>query len=488
MSNMDPRAFEQRTIAQRRRLRTTPQELLARIESSPYGERSREVLRQAARHESTGAGCWGAYPWPPVIVRGAGAAVWDADGREYVDMSCGFGVSNVGHADPRVAAAIAQQAAELIHYFDFPNVGRERLAARLAELAPGERARRVAFAVTGAEAIDLAIKMARWYTGAPLVLSAYGGYHGTTAGTMALTTKGAMWGYWNPVLPHDSGHLFIPYSYPYRCPVGAEPEHCAEACLEFIRRMLTGRETPIGDPSRPISNAAAILLEPMQASAGYVIPGRGYLQGMRELCDEFDLLFIDDEIQAGMGRSGRMWACEHEGVVPDIMTVSKGLASGIPISAVIADEQIATSWGPGAHVATFAATPVATAAANATLDIFAAEDLPARAAASGAYLRERLDELAERHPIVGWIDSAGLFVGVELVRDRATKEPAAAETRAVHERCITDGLLFQTGGPLGNRLQLVAPLVIEREQIDRAIKILDRAFGEVERRGAIGQH
>src|SRR5438132_689889 len=294
---MDARSFEHRIIEQRRAMRASPEELLERVERSPYGPKSKEILREMVAHESTGQVGFALFECPPAIVRGEGALVYDADGKEYVDMLAGFSVSNLGHGRPEVLAAIRDQSERLLHYFDLPNEPRERLAERLAALAPGDGAKRVVFGVTGAEAIELAIKAARWYTGAPTILSAYGGYHGTTGGTMATTAKGGMWGFYYPVGPHEAGHAKIPYSYPYRCPVGADPEHCAEACVEFVSRMLRGKETPFGD-ARHVSNIAAVLLEPMQASAGYIIPGEGYLRGMRELCDKHGFLLLDHEVQA----------------------------------------------------------------------------------------------------------------------------------------------------------------------------------------------
>ena len=476
-------AFERRATEQRRRLQTSPQELLDRVERSHYGPRSKALLRQAVANESTGLVGFSLFDCPPAIVRGENATVYDADGKAYIDMLAGFSVSNVGQARPEIREAIDAQAEKLIHYFDFPNEQRERLAERLNALVPGDD-RRTAFGVTGAESVDLAIKLARWYTGAPMILSGYGAYHGTTQGTMATTAKGGMWSYFYPVGPHEAGHAKIPFSYPYRCPVGAEPEHCAEACLEFIQRMLRGKESPFGD-GRGVSNVAAILMEPMQASAGYIIPGQGFLKGLRELCDEHGMLLILDEIQTGMGRTGRWWACEHEDVVPDLMTVSKGLASGMPVSAVVGHGDLLTSWGPGAHVGTFAATPAACAAANATLDIYERDGLVERAARVGDHFRGRLEELAEKHPIIGWIDAKGLFVGIELVLDRATKAPAPEATAQVLESCVRAGLLFERGGYHYNRLQLIPPLTIETAQIDAAVEILDAAFGEAEKTAGI---
>ena len=484
---MDARSFEHRIVEQRQAMRASPESLLERVERSPFGPKSKEILRRQVAHESTGQVGFALFECPPAIVRGEGALVYDADGKQYVDMLAGFSVNNLGHGHQAVLEAIRGQSEKLIHYFDLPNEPRERLAERLVQLAPGDDTKRVLFGVTGADAIELAIKAARWYTGAPTILSAYGGYHGTTGGTMATTAKGGMWGFFYPVGPHDAGHAKIPYSYPYRCPVGADPDHCAEACVEFVARMLRGKETPFGD-ARAISNVAAVLLEPMQASAGYIIPGDGYLAGMRELCDDHDFLLIDDEIQAGLGRTGTLWACEHDGVIPDMIVTSKGLASGLPISAVVARAELLEAWGPGAHVATFAATPLAAAAANATLDVYERDDVVARAAATGAYFEERLKELQEKHPILGWVDAKGLFVGLEFVLDRTTKEPAAQESKLMLDYCVEHGLLFERGGYLYNRFQLIPPLTIERGEIDRAVEILDGAMDVAERAAGIARN
>lgn len=482
---MDQRAFSHRLLNQRERMHASPEQLMERVERSGYGPASKEILREQVRHESTGQVGFALFDCPPAIVRGRGALVWDADGKEYVDMLAGFSVSNTGHCHPAVTAAVSAQAGQLMHYFDLPGDQRERLAARLAALSPGVRPRRVVFGTTGADAAELAIRLARWYTGAPLILSAYGGYHGTTGATMATTAKGGMWAFYYPVLPADSGHAKIPFSYPYRCPVGAPPDQCAEACLDFTRRMLLGKESPFTEHRANVSNVAAILLEPMQASAGYIIPGDGFLAGIRDICDEFGFLLIDDEIQAGMGRSGRMWACEHESVVPDMMLVSKGLASGLPVSAVIADDEIAASWGPGAHVGTFTASALASAAANATLDVYESEHLVDRAYEVGNYFADQLRGLQERHPILGWIDARGLFVGLEFVKDRATKEPAAEEAAWMLDFCVREGLLFEKGGYYYNRFQLIPSLIIEKDLVDRAVDILDRAMTMAEHRSGI---
>ncbi|MGJ0205179.1 aspartate aminotransferase family protein [Leucobacter sp. gxy201] len=473
---MSSSAFENRLLAQRNKLHTSPEQLSERVEKSHYGPEAKSLLQRQVSNESTGAIGFALWDVPPAIVRGEGTRVFDADGKSYIDMLVGFSVNNLGHSHPDIVEAITKQANTLIQYFDLPTPPRAELSERLVDLSPIPDSR-VAFGTTGSDAIDLSIKIARWYTGAPMVLTTYGGYHGTTQGTMAMTAKGGMWSYFYPVGPHDTAHAKIPYSYPYRSAFGASPETDAEACLEFIQRMFRGKETPFGD-GRGVSNVAAILVEPMQASAGYIMPGEGYLQGLRELADEHGILLIFDEIQTGMGRSGKMWASEHEGIVPDLFTTSKGLASGMPISALIGRSDILSSWGPGAHVGTFSGTPLASAAANATLDVYARDGIVENAARMGDYFRERLAELQDKHTLLGHVDGRGLFIGLELVMDRATKEPAPEATTAVLNACVREGLLFEKGGYYYNRLQLIPALIIDKAEIDQAIDILDRAFTE----------
>lgn len=454
-------------------------EMHQRIDSSAYGEQSKALLRRFADTESTGGVGWALFDCPPAIVEGRGACVFDADGKEYVDCMAGMSVSNLGHGREDIADAVAAQQRRLAHYFDLPGGPREDLAERLVRITPGSHEKRVAFTATGSDAADVAIRMARWYTGAPLIITAYGGYHGATSGTIAATAKGYLWAYFYPVGPHDAGHLKIPYPYSYRPPLGDDGTS-GRPYVEFLRRMLSGKESPMGDPVSGVNNVAAILLEPMQGSAGYIIPPDDYLPLLRELCDEYGILLIADEIQCGMGRTGAMWACDRVGVVPDILLTSKALGNGQPVAAVIARSEIASSWGAAAHISTFACTPVAAAAANVVLDVMERDDIPGQAREKGLYFGEGLQDLAERHEMLGDIDIAGLFIGLEFVRDRVTKEPADTEASTMLEYCVREGLLLEKGGYHHNRFQLIPPLVIEREQIDTVLYILDRALTYVE--------
>lgn len=479
---MDPRAWESRVPAQRAAMQLSPDAMNQRIDASPYGPRSKELLRLSVQHESTGGVGWALFDCPPVIVEGHGALVYDADGTAYVDCMAGMSVSNLGHGRHEIADAIAAQQRRLAHYFDMPGDERERLAERLTRITPGEHSKRVAFAATGSDAADMAIRMARWYTGAPLIITTYGGYHGATGGTIATTAKGFLWAYHYPVGPHDAGHFKVPFPYAYRPPLGDDGTS-GRPYVDFLRRLLTGKESPLGDRVSGVNNVAAILVEPMQGSAGYIIPPDDYLPLLRELCDEFGILLIADEIQCGMGRTGEMWACDRVGVVPDILLTSKALANGQPVAAVVAGSEIASSWGGGAHISTFACTPVAAAAANAVLDVMEREQIPRQAAETGAYFEKRLHELMDRHELLGAIDIAGLFIGLEFVRDRVTKEPADVEAGTMLEYCVAAGLLLEKGGYHHNRFQLIPPLTIEPRQVDTAIEILDGALSYVESGG-----
>ena len=457
-----------------------PKGLLDRVEKSTCGPKSKALLREFVATESTGAIAFAAYDVPPVLVRAKGATLWDADGKSYIDMIASFSVANIGQTNAAVVAAIREQSEELIHCFDLPNQPRTALARRLLDLTPGEHEKRVAFGVTGSDATEVAMRMARWYTGAPMILSAYAGYHGMTAATIAASGRGRAWAYYYPTGPHDSGHAKIPYPYPYRCPFGSsDPEECASRCVEFLRMLLSSSTSPLGGGKGDICNVAAVLVEPMQAAGGYIIPPPSFLKGLRELCDEFGILLILDEIQTGLGRTGKLWGCDHSGVVPDIMAIGKSLGGGMPISAVVARSEIAASWGPGAHLSTFAATPLASAAANAALDYLVDNRLPELAATTGAYLKDLLLELSASHALIGSVDSCGLFTGIEFVRDRETKEPASEEAAWMLDFCKTEGLLLQRGGPFGNRFMLIPPLVISKDEIDEAVAILGRALQAV---------
>tara|TARA_B100000809_G_scaffold238022_1_gene258427 strand:- start:2314 stop:3771 length:1458 start_codon:yes stop_codon:yes gene_type:complete len=474
------REFSDNVVKQRAQLRLTRENLDERIEKAPFGEKTKALARKWAELESVGGPGCGVFDIPPVFVSGKGALLYDADGKEYVDMLAGHSVSNLGHCNDELTAIIQQQAAKLTHCFDYPHEERIRLAEKLVAHSRMDDGAKVVFGVTGSEAIELAVRAARYYTGQPFILTAYGDYHGVTYGTMGLTGKGSMQSYFYPIRPDQAiGHFHFPHS--YRSEPGRELDP-----LKAFERLLDSSESPYTDGTSGVCNVAAIVVEPFQSAAGYYVPPVEYLQELRRIADKFGMLLVVDEIQAGMGRSGKLWAFEHSGIVPDMIVTSKTLGGGVPLSAVIARGDILGQWGPGAHVATQAANVLACAAGNYVLDTVSSDAFLERVNEAGEHLVRGLRTLESRHAIIGYIDNRGLYTGVELVLDRETKEPAMDAAGFIRDRAVGEGLLFERGGYYNNRLQLIPPLTITNGEIDRAIAILDTVLGEAETQFKIG--
>lgn len=471
---------------QQDKLVLTEQELQRRLDTVPYGEQSKAWARRWLDAESRGQVGLGLFPIPPVIERAQGDRLIDVDGKEYIDLLAGFSVSALGQNNPEVTRIIQEQAAKLTHYFDLPHPERIKMAEKLASITPikGGDAR-VVFGVTGSDAIELAVRAARYATGRPMVLTAYGDYHGVTYGTMPFTTKGGMWTYFYPTPPQDSGVGYFPFPYPYRSPFGEPPagksadEYNIERLEAYLEFLLESKETPYREGRSGISNVAAILVEPFQSSAGYYIPAPGYLKLLRKLCDRYGILLIVDEIQTGLGRTGQVWATNWEDVEVDMLVTSKALGGGLPLSAVVARSDIFEAWGPGAHVSTQAGNVLACAAGNYVLEQVTNEEFLASVRERGEYFANGWRELQERHPIIGQVDARGIYIGVELVKDRETKEPAVEESARVLEECLREGIVLEKGGFFHNRLQLIPPLTIAKETIDEALERFDRIFSRV---------
>ena len=409
--------------------------------------------------------------YPLVVANGKGAVITDVDGRRYLDFTSGIAVTATGHCHPRVVEAIVRQARALIHMSgtDFYYPSEIRLAERLTALAPGPAAKQCFLTNSGTEATEAAMKLARYATGRPYFVAFVGGFHGRTYGAMSLSAskpihkKG-----FGPLVP---GIFHVPYANAYRCPPGVKPDQCDVHCLRVIQEELFAR---VVSPEE----VAAIVVEPIQGEGGYVVPPDGFLRKLRSLADEYGILLIMDEIQSGMGRTGRMWGCDHERVVPDILITAKALASGLPLGAMIADARL-MRWKPGSHANTFGGNPVACEAALVTLELLE-DGLIANAAAVGAYLLERCRELQAHHRLVGDVRGRGLMIGLELVRDRQSKEPAVQERDRVIQACFQKGLLILGCGQ--SALRLSPPLIITRRQADRAAQVLDEALTDVEGR------
>jgi|AGTN01.2.fsa_nt_gi 4-aminobutyrate aminotransferase and related aminotransferases len=463
---------------QRQRLKVTPQELLDRVEKAPFGEKSKEYLRKVVQYESFGGIGWGLFDVAPMIERAEGSVLYDVDGRPYLDFLSGFSVSQFGNCHEEITKIFQKQAEKLVHYFDLPHPERVKLSEKLCRNSRISSPTKVVYGVTGSDGIELAVRAARYYTGQPNILVAHGDYHGVTYGTMGLTSKGNMQPYFYPVRPDNHiGHFYFPHEYRSI----EEGGHGMEAIRE-LENALDSKETALCDGcGANVHNIAAILVEPFQSSAGYYVPPKAYLQELRRICDKFGFLLIIDEIQAGLGRSGKMWAFEHSEIEPDMIVTSKALGGGAPIAAVIAKEAILMEWAPGAHVSTQAGNVLACAAGNYVVDVVSSPEFMDSVNKLGSYFREGWKDLQKRHPIVGWIDNIGIYTGIELVKDPKTKEPAREATAYVRNAAVRDGMVFESGGYFKNRLQLIPALNMSKSVMDEAFVKFDKILGEAEK-------
>ena len=471
------------SFKQRQQLKTNQEKLFKRIDDAPFGEKAKLQAKKWAENESFGSVGWALFSVTPIIEKAEGSILFDVDGKEYVDLLSGFSVNQFGNCQKELTKIIQDQAAKLTHYFDFPHPERIQLGAKLNKNSKMSGKTKVAFGVTGSDAIELAVRAARYYTGNPYILTAYGDYHGVTYGTMGLTGKGGMQPYFYPVTPDQHvGYFHFPHE--YRTPKDNYPGWGLEA-LKIFERALESKETPYTDGCFGINNVAAILVEPFQSSAGYYIPPKEYLQEIRRICDKFGMLMIVDEIQAGLGRSGQLWAFEHSGIEPDMICTSKALGGGLPISAVIAREEILSEWGPAAHVSTQAGNAIACAAGNYVIDVVSSPEFLKQVNNIGSYFYNGLKDLQKKHPIIGYIDNMGIYTGIELVKDRQTKEPAIEETVFVRDHAVENGLLFEKGGYYHNRLQCIPSLNISKAVLNTVLEKFDKIFGDVEKKFAI---
>jgi 4-aminobutyrate aminotransferase/(S)-3-amino-2-methylpropionate transaminase len=403
---------------------------------------------------------------PIVIDRGEGAKLWDETGREFVDLFSGISVVNAGHGRKEIVEAAAAQMRRLVHCnsYIYHNKPTADFAEGLASIMPAADLCVSFFGNSGAEAIEGAMRLAKQYTGRSEFVALEMSFHGRTAGTLSVT------GNWNrkkkggPYLP---GVAFAAVPYPYRSPYGADPAIVARACALDVERVIDLHTS---------GNVAAFIAEPVLGEGGIIVPPFEYFRLVKEILDRRKILFICDEVQSGFGRTGRMLAIEHYGVVPDIVVTAKGIADGFPLSAFTTREEIARAFTPGDHLSTFGGNPVCCAAALANLEVFRKEKLVERSAAAGQRLLARLRDLAGRHPLVGEVRGLGLMAGIELVEDRDRKTPAGEAASAIQARLLEDGFLIGVGGYHGNVLRVQPPLVIEDTDLDRAVDALDRAL------------
>ncbi len=410
--------------------------------------------------------------YPLVAHRGEGAIIEDVDGNRFLDFNAGIAVVATGHCHPRVVAAIREQAGNLIHMSgtDFYYEALVDLAEKLGALAPGRAERRVSFCNSGAEAMEGAMKLARYSTGRDKFIAFFGSFHGRTMGALSLTArKDVQRRGFGPLVP---GVVHAPYPNCYRCPFGQTPDNCAVECARFIEDTLLKTIAPADE-------VAAIVIEPVQGEGGYIVPPQKFFDELVRIAERHGILLVCDEVQSGMGRTGGMWASEHFHLTPDIMTVAKGIASGLPLGATVARAEL-MKWGPGAHASTFGGNPVACAAALVTIELLE-QELIDNAARMGAHLMARMRDWPARFPVVGDVRGLGLMLAAELVRDQQSKTKAPELRDRVVDLAFERGLLILGAGD--NTLRLCPALVITRDQCDFALDTLEECITLAMREG-----
>ena len=408
--------------------------------------------------------------YPLVAKFGRGATIEDVDGNTFLDFAAGIAVVATGHCHPEVVAAIQKQAAELMHMsgtdFYYPNMS--ELAQKLASIAPGKEEKLVYFGNSGAEAVEAAIKLAKYHTKRDKLIAFHGAFHGRTMGALSLTASRAVQRKGFGTLL--SGVFHMPYPDTYRGTYGVNPETASSDCLSYLVNELFRRRV---DPDE----VAGIFIEPIQGEGGYLPAPVEFLQGLEKICRKHGIMLVADEVQSGMGRTGKWWASDYAGIEPDIICTAKGIASGMPLSAIIARKSV-MDWKPGAHASTFGGNPVCIAAALATMRLVE-NGYMANAARMGEFIKRETANWTEKHKIVGEVRGKGLMIGIEFVRDQKTKEKGPELRNRIVQMAFHKGLLVLGSGD--TTLRLCPPLMIDEEQATFALNTLDGIISEVER-------
>ncbi len=399
------------------------------------------------------------------VARAEGATLVDVEGREYIDFGGGIATMNVGHSHPKIVAAIKHQAEKFTHtcFMVTPYEAPVTLADRLCAAVPGDFPKTVMFANSGAEAVENAVKIARYQTQKPAVIAFENGFHGRTLLGMTLTSKVKPYKFgFGPFAPEI---YRMPFAYCYRCPLKMDYPSCDLACADLLNDFFVSHVAA--------EATAAIIVEPVQGEGGFIAPPKDYFQRLKEICDANQVLFIADEIQTGMGRTGKMFAMEHFGVVADLTTVAKSLAAGMPLSAVVGRKEIMDAVHPSGIGGTYGGNPVACAAALAVMDVFDEEKLLDKAEALGKRLKSQLDGFHNEYEMVGDVRGLGPMMAMELVKDRESKTPATEEAKALVKYCFDRGLILLSCGAYGNVIRLLMPLVITAEQLNAGLEIIN---------------
>lgn len=425
------------------------------------GPKAKEIIERDSRYISPSY----TRGYPFVMKRGQGVMAEDVDGNRFLDLTSGIATCSTGHSHPEVVKAIQEQAELFIHMSgtDFYYSVQSQLAEKLSAIAPGEGTKKTFFGNSGTEAVEAALKLARYHTRRQDIIAFFGAFHGRTMGALSLTaSKVIQHRRFAPLLP---GVVHVPYAYCYRCPYNLTYGSCDMACVTWIEDVLFRRDIPPDE-------VAAIFVEPIQGEGGYVVPPVEFMQGLRKLADKYGILLVFDEVQSGMGRTGKMFAAEHFGVVPDILCVAKGIASGLPLSATIASDKV-MDWPPGAHANTFGGNPLACVAALTTIRLLE-EGLMENAEKVGSYMMEELKKMQKLYPQIGDVRGLGLMIGVEIVKDSGRGEPDAEYRDALITRLFEKGLLLLGCGT--NSIRISPALTISKEEADVALQMMDEEF------------
>ena len=439
------------------------------IKIPPPGPRSKEYLEYQAGHESSAV----SYPkgMPMAIRRARGATVEDVDGNIYIDFFGGAGVMNVGHANPTVSEAALKQLFELTHSLDVPNPARKELVENLLTLLPKELNRIFFGGPTGSDAVEAALKLARYNSKRYPLIAFEGGYHGMSAGALSVSSGLVFKEDFLPLLPEVH---FVPYAYCYRCAFGREPDTCGLECVQYLEHVVEDPHSGVGKP-------AAVIVEAIQGEGGSIVPPDEFIPRVRAVCDTYEILMVIDEIQAGFCRTGKMFSFEHTGTVPDIITMSKALGGiGFPISGIAYRENLDT-WPAGKHIGTFRGNVLAYTAGSEALSFMVQNSLAEHALNLGEVMLAWLKELEKDSKVVGEVRGKGLMLGVELVKDKATKEPAPELAREVRAICHSHGLLIEIGGHYGNVARFLPPLVLTEEMARKGTELFSNAVKTAEK-------
>ncbi len=409
--------------------------------------------------------------YPAVVEKGEGVWIYDVDGNRFLDMTAGVAVLATGHSHPEIIETAIEQIKKLVHMSgtDFYYPAEIMLAEKLAEIVPGAANRKVFFGNSGAEANEAAFKLARFHTKRPYVIAFIGAFHGRTYGAMSLSGSKSV--HHKGFAPLIQGVIHVPYPDPYRPPFGIPEERVSDAVIDYIDNVVFKR---LVDPEE----VAAVFFEPIQGEGGYIVPPSDFFRKLKDLISKYGILLVDDEVQSGMGRTGRMFAIEHFGIIPDIVTVAKGIASGFPLGAMVARSSL-MDWGAGAHASTFGGNPVSCMVALKTIELLE-NGLIENAEKMGHYLMENLKKLMDTYEFIGDVRGKGLMIGVDIVKDRESKKYNPGLRNRIVDEAFKKGLLLLAAGP--SAIRWAPALTVKKEELDVALEIFEEALRTVEKR------